>query len=73
MPFNPNPLYCNKNSMRTVAVSSYITGLINMPWLEQPGMSSTITNSTIKTSNRKFKIKNLNATKCLTFLQKKFA
>ena len=36
-------------------------------------MNSTTTNSTIKTSNRKLKIKNVVATKCLIYLQKKSA
>ena len=33
MPFSLNALHCFDNFMKKVAVSSYITGLINMPWL----------------------------------------
>ena len=56
--------------MKKVAVSYYIPGLINMPWLYLKNQALTA-QQTIKTSNRMLNRENLVITKYLIYLQNK--
>ena len=56
--------------MKKVAISYYIPGLINMPWLYLKKRALTA-QQTIKTSNRKLNRENVVITKYLIYLQNK--